>query len=709
MAGMAKSNRQRKRDRAVRQAKSARKQAAVQTQRVYDAVIEQVLEARQKVLDPQTPVGEVADLLAQTYAGSPIPARTVEELQSAGAAPERLVQIAEALRAAEHDAGRDESLTYLLFAAGAAHAAGDGGQAHRLLDEALRILDILDGLDDDDDEPQIWIRIMGHLRLLGRGADALELTEDRLRRDPEDQAAAEQYAAGISNAFKLVAADGAAAHPREQAALDRFADRSDLAELQDAVAAYIPRSRYRESIEDSVAGWLSIARDWDPRERAGLAVLVEEQAPMVATPSPDGTAMEDPGGDDDSTGLLRDFAADGDVPAALRERVRVWREHVHYGLWQVAEPDPAPGVECIDITTGVLRYVEFPAEMIERLPRWGVLFGPVVPVEGIWRSTGNAVQLSPSEADAMAETLMDALEGLVQDLAGESSKRAFRRARQPIPFGHAGPHDVLAYHGDGPGPQTIQLMNYVACSLLPRLTVDLHDHRAAPPAMRNSDGDPLKVISARIAVRDAATLAGRLADHADFRRDEDDPAKLVWLGRLIPEDQRAVMLANLNRGIDTDDPGIPGRPDDDGPQRWVRGQLEIAGRELTVEVNSEHRLARLLGVLTKLGESPSVIDETQVDPAQDLAWPAGPVAIPRGAAPAEEGWEKHWLDGPVPALRGRTPRETAESGDWPVLEAMLRQFEYEADILAASGQSGVDTAYLRAELNLPADPWEINR
>lgn len=648
---MARSNRQRKRDRAIRQAKSARK-------------------------------------------------------QSRGAAPERLVQIAEALRAAEHDAGRDESLTYLLFAAGAAHAAGDGGQARRLLDEALRILD---GLHDDDDEPQIWIRIMGHLRLLGRGADALELTEDRLRRDPEDQAAAGQYAIGISDAFKRVAAEGSAAHPAEQAALDRFADRSNLAELQDAIAAYVPRSRYREPIGDSVAGWLSIARDWDPHERAALGILVQEQAQVVATVSPDDTVAGSPGDDDDSTGLLRDFAAHSDVPVALRERARVWREHIHYGLWQVAEPDPAPGVECVDITTGVIRYVEFPAEMIERLPRWGVLFGPVVPVDGIWRSTGNAVQLSPSEADAMAETLMDALEGLVQDLSGESSKRAFRRARQPIPFGHAGPHDVLAYHGDGPGPQTIQLMNYVACSLLPRLTADLHDYRTTPPAMLNSDGDPMKVINARIAVRDAATLAGRLADHADFRRDEDDPAKLVWLGKLIPEDQRAVMLANLNPGIDTDDPGIPGRPDDDGPQRWVRGQLEIAGRELTVEVNSENRLARLLEVLTKLGESPSVIDETQVDPAQDLAWPAGPVTIPRGAAPAGEGWEKHWLDGPVPVLHGRTPRETAESGDWPMLEAMLRQFEYEADILAASGQAGVDTAYLRAELNLPADPWEINR
>jgi hypothetical protein len=31
----------------------------------------------------------------------------------------------------------------------------------------------------------------------------------------------------------------------------------------------------------------------------------------------------------------------------------------------------------------------------------------------------------------------------------------------------------------------------------------------------------------------------------------------------------------------------------------------------------------------------------------------------------------------------------------PYLEAMLRQFEYEADLLAVDGKTGVDTAWLR--------------
>jgi hypothetical protein len=39
----------------------------------------------------------------------------------------------------------------------------------------------------------------------------------------------------------------------------------------------------------------------------------------------------------------------------------------------------------------------------------------------------------------------------------------------------------------------------------------------------------------------------------------------------------------------------------------------------------------------------------------------------------------------------------------PFLEAMLRQFEYEADLLAADGKTGVDTAWLSEQLDMPND------
>lgn len=61
------------------------------------------------------------------------------------------------------------------------------------------------------------------------------------------------------------------------------------------------------------------------------------------------------------------------------------------------------------------------------------------------------------------------------------------------------------------------------------------------------------------------------------------------------------------------------------------------------------------------------------------------------------------LPEPVPALRGRTPRQAANGGEQPLLEALLRQWEYEADLLAAEGKQGVDTDWLRQELEMGAD------
>jgi tetratricopeptide (TPR) repeat protein len=73
----------------------------------------------------------------------------------------------------------------------------------------------------------------------------------------------------------------------------------------------------------------------------------------------------------------------------------------------------------------------------------------------------------------------------------------------------------------------------------------------------------------------------------------------------------------------------------------------------------------------------------------------------RGRAFTGDYREKSWLDEPLTVLHGRTPRQSAVGEDRRRLESMLRQFEYEADELAAQGQSGVDTGWLREELEMP--------
>lgn len=140
-----------------------------------------------------------------------------------------------------------------------------------------------------------------------------------------------------------------------------------------------------------------------------------------------------------------------------------------------------------------------------------------------------------------------------------------------------------------------------------------------------------------------------------------------------------------------------------GPQRWVRGELRVRGREITAEVNSQPRLTRLLDILRKVGGNPVVTSEKRIDPAQDFAWATGQRAAQGGTAAAAEGWEQFWLDEKVPALLGRTPRQAARGRERPYLEAMPRQFEYEADLLAVDGKTGIDTAWLREQLDMPND------
>jgi hypothetical protein len=243
------------------------------------------------------------------------------------------------------------------------------------------------------------------------------------------------------------------------------------------------------------------------------------------------------------------------------------------------------------------------------------------------------------------------------------------------------------------------LIGKVAGAMVTRIAADVHRYRATPPTIANTDGDPMCLISAEIAVEEG-TVA-KLAARPDFDRDSDEPDRVTWWGALIPDGQREAMMAEAMAQLRTQGHRDVEAPA--GPQRWVRGVLRVRGREITVEVNSQQRLTRLLGILRKVGGNPVVTSEKRIDPAQDFAWPAVQRAAQGGAAAAAQGWEKFWLDEKVPALLGRTPRQAARGRERPYLEAMLRQFEYEADLLAADGKTSIDTAWLREQLDMPSD------
>jgi hypothetical protein len=63
------------------------------------------------------------------------------------------------------------------------------------------------------------------------------------------------------------------------------------------------------------------------------------------------------------------------------------------------------------------------------------------------------------------------------------------------------------------------------------------------------------------------------------------------------------------------------------------------------------------------------------------------------------------FDERLPALRGRTIRQAVRGmpEDQMRVEALLREWEYQSDLLAVAGKPPIDTAALRAELGLPSD------
>jgi hypothetical protein len=685
---MAKSNRRRKQDRA----KAAAKHAEAQRRRARTAQIRAMELRLARIHDPGTPAAELAVLLDEQYQGIPVAGWLVSALLAEGSSLERLEDAAKLILAADSDGQGAPSVTAMTFAAAVARASGNAEEERRLIDRAFAAA-------DEAGDPDTRLEVIDFISVSGHVTEAVELLEPRLREAPDDEFAADLYGAAIAKVYAK--ASQAEAADTERGALRRFADRSGLIALRDAVSAFLAGTELGQAVQAQVTDELSAAEDidWAPADRVAFGQLAEELALLTATPAGDRDDTPDDAADlladDDPSGTpLRAFAAGPSTPLAFAARATAWYEHIHYGLWRIDDPVPAPGLWCTDIVSGRVRYVEFPAEATDGLARWTVWLGGVVPVDGIWRTTGLGVRLSPAEADAAAEFVDQAALAMVHAVEG-----APEPAPMPMRFGHAEPRGVYADDQEPVAPGIAKLMGRVTGALLTRITADVHRYRSTPPTMLNTDGDPMCLITATIAVGGGA--ADWLAARPDFEPDADEPERITWWGALIPDDQRETMMAEAAaqlRAQGHQDVELP-----EEPQRWVRGVLRVHDGEITAEVNSRERLTRLLDILRKVGATPVVTAEKRIDPALDFAWPAGQHAFQRGAAGPAEGWEKHWLDENVPALHGRTPRQAAHGQERPHLEAVLRQFEYEADLLAPEGKAGIDTAWLREQLDLPSD------
>jgi hypothetical protein len=692
---MAKSNRRRKLDRAKRETSASQRRAAAERRRSTTGQIDAMIDLLTRICDPSTAVSELPGLIEDRHAGEPVPTWLVPLMLEFKATPERLAAVAGAMlagpprgsdvgaQAEDVEAGAEPrpSVTAQSFAAAVARARGDTAGCRRLLDQALAATS----------EPDDRATLIDHMRRAGYVAEAIELLEAALREDPADNFAAESYGDAIHEAFKRAHEqppgddDGCSCglgtswpqccEPRERAALDRFADRSALIAVRDAVDAWLPDSDYGPAVDARVRR--AVPREdqpgWDAADRAGLVALLTEHALGTARRGErDQPEADDRDADDDAP--LAAFAAAPTTPAQVASRASAWREHVRYGLWRIDNTRPAPGRWCTEIVSGVIRYVDFPAELADDIPRWAVWLGAMVPVDGIWRCTGIGMRLSPTEADAAAQLVGDATMAIMERIAGNKADPLSPQwAREPMPFGDAEPVGVLVDMAHPAPPQAALLYGMVTGELLSRIAAEVYAYRAEPPALRNTDGEPLCLITAKIAVSDGPRVTTLLGGRTGFETDPDDPASIIWYGLQIPDDQAE-----------------------------ARGTLRVVGDQIVADVNSARRLDRLIRVLDGIGANPSVVEEKQIDPMPDLLWPGDEDVFSGGAVTVAADWEKAWLDEPVSALRGHSPRQAVLGSQRPKLESLLRQWEYDSDLLAAEGKQGIDTGWLRQELGIRA-------
>ena len=654
---MAKSNRRKKQDRAkaeARRAQQSRPRARAERQ-------QQLADRYSRLLDPRTSPAEVAELLAAELPDSSVAGAMVQMRMSLGVPAE---EVAETARLMQASAPEPPGAGTLAVAAWAAHATGDEDAEHRYARELLARADA------DGDAGQ-RLEVIRSVSVRGHPGEACELIEPYLREHPGDGLAAEIYAEAVARAHSE-----AEPGERERAALARYADRSGIDALRAAIGSFLDRTDWGESVRKRVdAERAELEQEyWRPAERDAFAALAFELAVKLPADSAD-----DPGSsreDDPADTVLRAFAADPRVPGESAAQASAWDDHVHYGVWQLPDPVAAPGVWCTDLVSGTRRYAQFPAPALDGAAPWAVWLGALVPVDGIWRSTGNGTWLGPVEGDAVAEYADQAAQLAIQLISG--APRDQLPEPGPVRFGQAEPYCVRWDADETPEPEFAQFASAVMTGLVTRLASRVWWKRAVPLRLTNTDGDPMLLIDATIAV--GGDLTGRLLSRPDFAEEEDgEDGQIVWWG------ERVDLLAS-----------------DDEAERWVLGRVTPGEGQIRVRVNSQRRLARLVRILAALEAEPRVTEEKRAEPSLDFAW--GPVpdsSDDGGGASLAREWEKSWLDQAVAALNFRTPRQAAAGGDAVDVfrvEALLRQLEYQAALAEARDQRGIDVAWLRAEL-----------
>jgi tetratricopeptide (TPR) repeat protein len=565
---------------------------------------EQQLRRRAKVraelvYDPGTEPALAAEILRDLFGEGPVDLAVASEMRTR-IGIDGLRAVAEAALAGAEDP------VALSLAADVAVLRGLPDQAEQPLARALELVD----------DPGLHLRLALARASQGRLAEAIEVLDAPLRANPGLERL--QFARG-----RLL----------EQAGFDvadSFLDRRALDELVAAVRRFAgPADGVREWLE---AGAITEDETADPEDRR-LRMIAEW---AWLTPGPD-----------DEPPPLESFVASDDQPAELRRRAEDWLSWAMWGLWEVGWPVGTPGVALTDLVTGVRLYAEVPRALLADVPRWSILFGSFVPVDGVWRSGSGLEVLSPLEGRIAVHELLDET---------MSSGDAFGREGRPMVAWARRVHDELG---------------------------DLWLPRASEPPSEEA------MAGLQIAVRLFAP--GVLAGVRELRG-EIEPELDEGLYALTVDDPDAAWRALAGRQeFEVDDQELvwlPEEEDDDAPARAYLERDE--GGEIVLEAEAGD-VEELLELLRGLGHS-ATAEQRQLE----LEPPEPPVVLPDLPESELQTWLETWPDEPEEALDGVTPRVAVEHGGRAAVEMLVRYLENEAD----GGRTRLVTAALRDELGL---------
>lgn len=492
---MAKSNKRRKQD----QAKAAHKRAEQARRKERHELTRQAALAMQQVLDPQTPPAEVAALITHAlpdvvYLAAHVAQRRIEK----GAEPQDMAEAGRLLLAAYPE---QPPAGALAFAVCAAHADGQEEDEHRL---AAQLLDAARAADDDT-----WLDVIDYVIATWHPDEAAELLEPYLVDHPAHHRAHRVYALALSAAYQ----NSDEAQRANRGLFTRFAERTALAVTREALEEFLQRTPWGDRVRALAAEHLETAggKDLPEEERSGLTSVAFELALLGAEDADDDLPLDDliqrSGEERHHQTLLEAFAADPQTPGELARRALDWHEHAVYGLWQMDSPAADPGVWVRDLVTGASWYAQFPPGALAGAPPWTTWFGCLLPVDGVWRSTGTGLRLSPAEADAIGEYADAAVRILAVSLA--EGPDADLPARPPIRFGQAGPYAVTSEFDEALGEEYAAFVSKVVAAVLPESVVEVLRYRATPPRLRSTGRDKmgLKRLPRALTRLDAASEA----------------------------------------------------------------------------------------------------------------------------------------------------------------------------------------------------------